>query len=221
MPLANVFESVGVDILGPLPKSYLQNEYIIVLTDYGSRFVEAKATRNQTAETVAKLLLENVFFKYGFPKELLSDQGVQFRSELVKSLLKQLSVRQKQTTAYHPQCNGLTERFNRTLCDILSQFVDVKHKTWDTLLPFAVYAYNTSVQETTHETPFGLVFARDPVTPLERVLDLPPDTNYAQSVRDSIDFIRKVVRDRIVGKSSKFHNRYTGPFQRKAWAQAY
>ncbi|RWS20794.1 integrase core domain protein-like protein, partial [Leptotrombidium deliense] len=209
MPLANVFESVGIDILGPLPKSYQQNEYVIVLTDYGSRFVEAKAIRSANAETVAKFIMENVILRHGTPKELLSDQGVQFRSELVKALLKQLSVHQKQTTAYHPQCNGLTERFNKTICDILSHFIDENHKTWDVLLPYAVFAFNTSQQETTKETPFKLVYARDPVTPIERALEHNVEHQYAQAVRDSIDYIRSIVKDRIAAsqrKSAKYYN---------------
>ncbi|RWS21543.1 integrase core domain protein-like protein, partial [Leptotrombidium deliense] len=210
MLLASVFESVGIDILGPLPKSYQQNEYVIVLTDYGSRFVEAKAFRSANAETVAEFIFENVILRHGTPKELLSDQGVQLRSELVKALLKQLSVHQKQTTAYHPQCNGLTERFNRTFCDILAHSIDENHKTWDVLLPFAVYAHNTCQQDTTTETLFKLVYVRDPVTPIERALDQTIYHQYAQAVRDSIDYIRATVSDRIAASQKRSeiqHNR--------------
>lgn len=138
-----------------------------------------------------------MFLRHGPPKELLSDRGVQFLSNTVKTLLQTLNVKQLTTTAYHPQCNGLTERFNKTLCDIISMYVSPDQKDWDELVPFAVYAYNTSKQISTGETPFRLMFARDPVSPIVRALNIPIDKNYAQSIYDSIDFIRKIVKERL------------------------
>ena len=87
LPSGELFEVVGIDLLGPLPKTGRQNQHIIVLTDYGTRWVEAKAIRTANADTVAKFLLESIFLRYGAPRVMISDRGVQFMSELVQSLL--------------------------------------------------------------------------------------------------------------------------------------
>ena len=76
-----------------------------------------------------------------------------------------LGVKKINTTAYHPQTNGLTERFNRTLTDMLAKKVDKSGRDWDTHLPFVLFAYRTSVQESTKESPFYLLYGRDPRLP--------------------------------------------------------
>jgi hypothetical protein len=73
-------------------------------------------------------------------------------------------VKQIKTTAYHPKSNGMVERFNRTLKRMLKQWVNDQHTNWDVLLPFALFAYNTSVHSVLKETPFYLNYARQPRT---------------------------------------------------------
>ncbi|GFS97021.1 transposon Ty3-I Gag-Pol polyprotein [Trichonephila clavipes] len=80
--------------------------------------------------------------------------GAVFRSRLVSSLVDLCNIDHRFTTAYHPQTNGLTERFNKTLADMLSMYVDVEQKNWDEILPFVTFAYNTAEQETT-----GFIYA--------------------------------------------------------------
>ncbi|GFW70685.1 retrovirus-related Pol polyprotein from transposon 412 [Trichonephila clavipes] len=79
------------------------------------------------------------------------------------------------TTAYHPQTNGLTERFNKTLADMLSMYVDVEQKNWDEILPFVTFAYNTAKQETTGFTPFYLLHGREAETTLDTMLPFCPN----------------------------------------------
>ncbi|GFW82953.1 transposon Ty3-I Gag-Pol polyprotein, partial [Trichonephila clavipes] len=81
--------------------------------------------------------------------EMSFDRGAVFRSRLVSSLVDLCNIDHRFTTAYHPQTNGLTERFNKTLADMLSMYVDVEQKNWDEILPFVTFAYNTAKQETT------------------------------------------------------------------------
>ena len=193
-PLSDPFEVVSIDFLGPLTQTSRQNRHIIVLTDLGTRWAIAKAVRDATAENVSKFLLESVFLKHGFPKQLISDRGTQFLSQIVENLLKQLSVKHTPTTSYHPQCNGLCERFNKTLCDILSKYVNENQNNWDVLIPYALFAYNTAKQDSTNETPFRLVYGRDPILPIDNTLNLP---NNNKEIRNSIDKIRKEVKDRL------------------------
>ena len=108
------WHTVAVDVLGPLPQTRTGKKYIIVITDHLTKYVLAIATRDQTAETTATVLMEK-FLEYGLPERLISDNGSNFRSRLVKELCRLLKISQLFTTPYHPQFDGLCERYNRTL----------------------------------------------------------------------------------------------------------
>ncbi|GFU84545.1 transposon Ty3-I Gag-Pol polyprotein [Trichonephila clavipes] len=101
--------------------------------------------------------------------------GAVFRSRLVSSLVDLCNIDHRFTTAYHPQTNGLTERFNKTLADMLSMYVDVEQKNWDEILPFVTFAYNTAKQETTGFTPFYLLHGREAETTLDTMLPFCPN----------------------------------------------
>ncbi|GBN65340.1 hypothetical protein AVEN_100055-1 [Araneus ventricosus] len=79
------------------------------------------------------------------------------------------------TIAYHPQTNGLTERFNKTLTDMLYMYVDVEQRNWDQILPFVTFAYNMARQETTGLTPFYLLYGREAETTLDTIFPYSPD----------------------------------------------
>ena len=94
------------------------NKYILVAIDYYTKFTGAIAMKDQEAETVARAL-EEIFSRHGLPGVLLTDQGTNFQSNLVKSMCKMFNIDQRRTTAYHPQTNGFCERFNQTLKTLL------------------------------------------------------------------------------------------------------
>ena len=94
-------------------------ENILVVTDSFTKYAWAFPTRNQKATTVAKLLWEKVLMNYGFLQRLHSDQGKDFDSRLIKELCKVANIEKTRTTPYHPQGNGQTERFHRTLLGML------------------------------------------------------------------------------------------------------
>ena len=108
-------ELVAIDILGPLPQSEAGNIYILVVGDYFTKWMEAYPILNQEAETVAKKLVDEFFCRFSIPKQLHSDQGRQFESQLVIQVCKLLHIAKSKMTPYHPQSDGLIERFNRTL----------------------------------------------------------------------------------------------------------
>ncbi|GFY36496.1 hypothetical protein TNCV_27021 [Trichonephila clavipes] len=115
------------------------------------------------------------FPKHGAPRVIITDRGAVFRSRLVSSLVDLCNIDHRFTTAYHPQTNGLTERFNKTLADMLSMYVDVEQKNWDEILPFVTFAYNTAKQETTGFTPFYLLHGREAETTLDTMLPFCPN----------------------------------------------
>ena len=131
----------------------------------------AVATSDQTALTIAKLFVEQIVCRHGVPAQLLSDCGAAFLSHLLTEICKLLGVEKLNTTAYHPQTDGLVERFNRTLTDMLAKKVEQSEKNWDNHLPFVLFAYRASLQESTGESPFYLLYGRDPRLPTTLGLD--------------------------------------------------
>ncbi|KAM7284469.1 DDE-type integrase/transposase/recombinase [Ixodes scapularis] len=125
------------------------NRWIIVATDYLTRYAETKALPSGTAVEVAKFFIESIVLRHGAPEVLISDRGSSFMAQLTQEILRLSHTSHRRTTAYHPQTNGLTERLNKTIADMISMYVDVEHKTWDEVLPYVTFAYNTAVQETT------------------------------------------------------------------------
>ncbi|GFS41813.1 transposon Ty3-I Gag-Pol polyprotein [Trichonephila inaurata madagascariensis] len=170
IPPASVpFQRVGIDLLGRFPRLTEGNEWIIVCTDYLSRFAVTKALPTAEVEEVEKFITEEIVLKHGAPRIILNDRGKVFESKLVTKLGQLCSSKHRKTTGYHPQTNGLTERYNKTLADMLSMYVDVEQTNWDEILPFVTFAYNTAKQETMGYTPFYLLHGREAETPLDNV----------------------------------------------------
>ncbi|UYV66672.1 K02A2.6-like, partial [Cordylochernes scorpioides] len=169
-PVARPFQKVGIDLLGRFPVSNNGNKWIVVATDYLSRYAMTRAIPNGSAEEVAKFMIEDVLLKHGAPRELISDRGRTFISRTLKEINDLCGIIHRFTSAYHPQTNGLTERLNKTLADMLSMYVDVEQRNWDAVLPYVTFAYNTSQQESSGFSPFYLIHGRDVETPLDTIL---------------------------------------------------
>ena len=125
---------VAMDIVGPFPESPAGNTHILVVADYFTRWTEAYAIPNQEATTVAKKLTDEFFFRFSPPEQLHSDQGRNFESDVVSEVCKLLGVVKTRTTPYHPQSDGLVERFNRTLLDMLSTAAGERPFDWESHL---------------------------------------------------------------------------------------
>ena len=115
---ARAFAKWGIDFVEPIkpPAKGFEAQYIIVATDYLTKWVEEKATPKNDAHTIAKFLFENIFTRYGLPLEIVSGQGVHFVNKVIEHLLAEFMVTHKRSAPYHPQANGLAESTNKTLC---------------------------------------------------------------------------------------------------------
>eukprot|EP00624_Nannochloropsis_granulata_P001817 evm.model.NODE_1887_length_28976_cov_48.374657.1 len=164
------FETVAIDLL-LLPETLRnRNKYAILAIDLFTRFVEIGALPSKDAGTVAGWFTRDYITRYGAPEKLISDQGSEFISHDFQSVCDNLRIRRALTTTAHPQANGLVERTNRTLIGILRRFLQGTDKNWDYYLPFAQFAINTSLSRTLQETPYYLVFGRDPYLPVQHWL---------------------------------------------------
>ena len=122
---------------------------------------------NSEATTIANTLYRGVVCRHGAPKILLSDRGPNLTGRIMSNLNKLLGIRHITTTPYHPQSNAKVERFHRTLNDALSQLVNKSHTNWDAHVDSVLFAYTTSVVESLQESPFFLIYGRDPALPTD------------------------------------------------------
>ena len=159
------FELVGVDFLGRFKTSQKGNTYIIVATDYFTKWAIVKAIPAATKENAADFLINEVICKYGAIGRLLSDRGKQFLSGLSQQIYKMFGIKHLTTSSYHPQTNGLTEKYNQTLAKMISSYVNKSQDLWDENLQMITFGYNTSLNNTTGFSPYKLLFGRDPVLP--------------------------------------------------------
>lgn len=145
-------------------------ENVLVITDVFSKYTVAVPTRDQRATTVALALTNEWFYKFGVPSRIHSDQGRCFESALLHQLCHLYGVEKSRTTPYHPAGNGQCERFNRTLHNLLRTLPLPRKQDWASCLPQVLYSYNTTPHQSTGESPFFLMFGREPKLPIDFVL---------------------------------------------------
>ncbi|KAL4001114.1 caldesmon [Sarotherodon galilaeus] len=212
LPIMDVpYERIAMDIIGPLPKSSNGHKYALVICDYATRYPDVYPLRSLQVKHIVRCLVD-LFSRVGIPKEILTDQGTSFMSHLVKSLYDQLGVKGIRTTPYHPETDGLVERFNGTLKQMLRKFIDDTGKDWDKWLPFLLFAYREVPQASTGFSPFELLYGRQVRGPLDMLkenwvagvapgsTEVASTTNivsYILQMRDKLETYREKVRDHM------------------------
>ena len=194
MPIIEtLIDRIALDIVGPLPKTSRGHRYILVIVDYATRYPEALPLRAATTKAVAKELML-LFSRVGIAREVLTDQGSCFMSRVMKELLSLLQVKQLRTSVYHPQTDGLVERFNKTLKQMLKKAMDTDGKNWDQLLPHVLFTIREVPQASTGFSPFELLYGRRP----RGILDLAKEAWESQPLphRTTLDHVEQV-RDRM------------------------
>ena len=210
-PPAGVWENLAVDFFGPVtPASSKGNRFILVVTDLLSKFVVAKPTRDNTALSAAKVLMEDVIFKYGTPNQILSDNGTHFTSSLFNSIMSIYGICHVFTTPYNPRANGVCERFNSSMCDSLASICNGNKSNWDEQVSKVIFAYNASRHSTTGFTPYELMFGRLCKLPF----DLPSTTtvaephSYIKQLKQYIKEANQAVRANIMFNQRKSQERH-------------
>lgn len=144
--------------------------YVLVMTDVMTKLAITVPTRDQKADTVAKCLVQHLFRVYGPPQRLHSDNGRSFEGKVIRKLCELYNIRKSRITAYHPPGNGQCERYNRSLHDMLRTLVLREKRRWAEHLQTVTFQYNRSVHASTGQTPFYLMFGREPRTPVDALL---------------------------------------------------
>ncbi|KAI9556842.1 pol polyprotein [Daphnia sinensis] len=154
--------------------------------------------------------------QHGAPVFLISDRGKCLTANFSEELFKALQTNHLVTAAYHPQCNGLVERYNHTFAEMLSMYVNSLHNDWDGFIDFVTFAYNTSRQESTGFSPFFLLYGREAVLPIDVALGNNPEKNldvgdlsdYARTLTTNLSAIREKVKKRMAIVQSRQKKRY-------------
>ncbi|XP_059141889.1 protein NYNRIN-like [Physella acuta] len=204
MPL----EVVAVDFT-LMDKAADGTEDVLILTDVFTKWTVAVPTKDQTAKTVAKALVQNWIVHYGVPRRLHSDQGKCFGAAVIHELCDHYGIQRSRTTAYHPQGNGQAERFNRTLHDLLRTLPVDKKKDWPRYLTELVFLYNTTPHSSTGFSPFQLLFGREAAIPLDLFLNQAPPANsggtgdYLQGHLTRLASLHKLAQERLQIEATK------------------
>lgn len=216
------FQRIAVDIVGPLqPVTDRGNRYILTIIDYATRYPEAIALQGIEAERVAEALVD-VFSRVGVPGEMLTDQGTQFTSEVMKEVSRLLSFKGITTTPYHPMCNGLVEKFNGTLKQMLKRMCAERPRDWDKYLNALLFAYREVPQESLGFSPFELLYGRSVRGPMMILKELwtkeIPDEEvkttykYILDLRERLEETCKIARQHLEKArrhQRKYYNRKT------------
>jgi len=156
------FEIVSMDVLSLTPAASGDSK-VLVIIDHFTRYAWTVAIPDENQDTIARAFIDTILIPHGAPEKLLTDRGAPFMAALNRNLFKQCKIKELHTSPMHPQTNGMTERLNRTLCNILAAYVNDRHNDWPEYLHVVTAAYNHSTQASTHETPYYLFHMRDPI----------------------------------------------------------
>ena len=138
----------------------------MVCTDYVTKWVEAKALLSATENSVVSFLYEDIFTRFGVPREIVTDQGSQFTSNMMEKLMEEYKTKHIKSTFYHPQENGQVESTNKVIESIITKTFHLHRRDWAERIPEALWAYRTTWRNTTGHSPYELVYGKQSCSPL-------------------------------------------------------
>ncbi|GFW47592.1 retrovirus-related Pol polyprotein from transposon 412 [Trichonephila clavipes] len=170
---------ITLDLLGLYPVSRVRrNRYVLVITDHFSKWAEIIPLKKASARVIADNFFDNYISRFGAPINLISNNGSQFISDIFENLSERLGIRHVKTVVYRPQANR-TERVNRDLVQMIANYVNEQHDTWDQFLREFAHAFHTSVNETTGKIPAELFLGRKLITPFQKLVMVSDGTEFA------------------------------------------
>uniref|UniRef100_A0A2N9ER07 RNA-directed DNA polymerase n=1 Tax=Fagus sylvatica TaxID=28930 RepID=A0A2N9ER07_FAGSY len=201
------FHTWGLDLIGPIGPASGGHIWILVATEYFTKWVEAISLRKATGAAVANFIREHIITRFGIPYKLISDNGTPFVNKDVRELLEHYQVKHRRSTPYYPQGNGQAEATNRMLLRILSKMVFDYGSNWNSHLADVLWAYRSSPKTATGFTPFSLVYGTDTISPTE-MADL-----------EGLDESRELARLKSQRNYQRMANAYSKTLQVRIFAE--
>ena len=195
-------ERVQMDLIGPLPESFSGNKYVLSLTCCFTKWTESFPLKSITAKTIASTLVDQFICRFGVPREIHTDQGRQFEAQLFQELCTLLGIDKTRTTAFHPASDGLIERVQRTIEDMLSKYIESNQRNWDEVLPLLLMAYRSSKQESTKMTPSMMMLGREIDLPVDLIYPAPPSEPKSSSEEYVLDLQNKMKKVHDIARAS-------------------
>ena len=165
-------EFICMDLVGPIsPQTTKGNHYMLTIIDMLTGYTIAVAIPDKKAETVCSAYRDHVYCIFGGSSRILTDNGMEFKSKEMQQICKDLDIKQVFSPVYTPQANGRLEGWHRFLKSCIAKHIRGAEVEWDDLIPLAVSAYNFFPCQSSKESPFVLMFRRDPITPVAKLLE--------------------------------------------------
>ena len=161
------FAQWGLDILGPFPKAVGNKRFLLVGTDYFTKWVEAEPLVNIRDVDAKKFVWKNIVTRFGIPHTLISNNGLQFDSKAFRRYCSELGITNRYSTPAYPQGNGQVEAVNKVIVNGLKKRLDDVKGRWVEELPNVLWTYRTTPRRSTRETPFSMTYGAEAVIPLE------------------------------------------------------
>ena len=195
------FDTVAIDLL-QLPRSHQGSSYVLTCVDHFSRFTILVPLPNKSATTVAHAIVSHLICPFTTPRVILSDNGAEFSNEILANICKQYNITQTFVTAYHPASNGLVERTNKKILEVLRHFAGNFHESWEDWLPQVAASINGSVNSSTGKTPHYVIFGSDKRLPYDVLLQSPTPVysvdDYAKQQIHAFQRVHQSVRENLV-----------------------
>ena len=184
LPVGAPMDRISTDLFGPLPITPRQNKYVLLLTDLYSKWVELLPIPDATAETCARVILNEFIARFGCPLSIHSDQGRNYESDLFQELCQLLEIKKTRTSPRHPSGNGQVECFNKTLITLIRAYLKGKQSNWDLYLGSLAGAYRATPHESTGFTPNCVMFGRENRMPADLLFGSPvaKETTYGDHI---------------------------------------
>ena len=211
---------VAIDILSGLPATPKGYKYLLVATDYFTKWCEAYPLVDAEAATCMQALYSGFFSRFGLPRQLHSDQGTNFENKLFSELCQITGINKTRTTAFHPRSDGQTERLNRTILQMLRATAADNPADWPAKIPIVLAAYRMTVHSTTNVTPNLAMLGREVLLPTTLIARPPEEavkttvpfvTSFRDNLRVAHDKVRAATHNTAKVQKTYFDQQVRGP----------
>ncbi|XP_052206820.1 uncharacterized protein LOC127811152 [Diospyros lotus] len=208
------FAQWGLDILGPFPRATGQRKFLLVATDYFTKWIEAEALATISARKVEAMVWKDIICRFGVPRIINTDHGKQFDCDSFRIFCKGLDIQLRISSVAYPQANRQAEISNRTILHGLKTRLEGSKGAWVNELPTVLWAYRTTSRVSTGETPFNLVYGTEALIPVEiscksprlDAYDKSGNSNNSDALKENLDLIEEQ-RDRAAVRIAVYHKR--------------